>query len=186
MDTYSQAELGDLLAWRGEHLVYRYGAAHVIKFSRFDWLLRGLVEGRIERDLALCREFFNDYVLESKTVTHGGRTLLFQPFVKGVPLRREHLADAAVRKQFNDIVQRHVAMVQAGHPPVDLLGQLGLFSCCLSNIFLLENGTLRMIDTMLMDPENLGFLTPLLRPLARWASRRQERVIRQLEQSNFQ
>ena len=179
METYDQSRIGKLISWTSEHSVYHYGEQEVIKFSRFEILFGKRIVGRIERDLRVTKEFLGPYVLETRTEQSpsGTRVALIQPFVRGEYLRRSHMRDPGVAEQFADIAERHTRLIAAHYAAVDFLGQGGCFSRCLSNIWVIDERDLKIIDTMLADPSNLGFMTPILRPITKIVLARQRGIV---------
>jgi hypothetical protein len=178
---YTEEKLGSLIAWSGDHSVYRYGTDHVVKFSRLEYILGDRVKGRIERDVDVCRRFFGQYILDTDVVSFAGRTLLIQPYITGNPIRRSHMADPNAQRQFREIVFQYHAMKREGIPPIDLIGGTGLLHSELSNVFLLNDGRVRIIDMTLIDTEGLGSLAIAVSgPITAYAIRKQERLINNL------
>src|SRR5687767_5035172 len=125
MNIYDQNKIGKLIAWRGDHSVYEYGPDKVIKFSKFDFLL-GFDKAKevVPEEYALCKQYFGEYLLSSEIVTSpdGKRIALIQEKVSGHRLTADDLRNVNVKRQFQEIAERYNAMVDAGYPEIDLIG----------------------------------------------------------------
>ena len=167
MDTYDKNKVGKKIAWKGDHFVYEYGTDKVIKFSKFDFLLRvSRAKEIVPQEYALCKEFFGEYLLDTEIAISPDqkRIALIQPKISGHCLTTDDLQDANIKRQFLEIVRRHTAMMENGHPEIDLVGHEGLFAFsrrCLGNILVTNERKLVIYDATLL---NTGRFAPFIRP----------------------
>ena len=180
METYDEDKIGRLISWTGENLVYRYGENEVIKFSRLGRIFRRAFKERPDWDISVARQFFADVMVPVRvaTLNDGSRKALIQPFVSGRVLSKKDLADPGILKGFQGVMGRHTNMTEAGFCPLDLAGGFGFLSGTLSNLYLLDDGSVKVIDTLLIDLRGTGIWQYALAPLANLAIRRQEAIIR--------
>ena len=153
------------MACGGEHVVYRYGADEVIKFSLFDLLVwKGESRRKAEHDLVLSEAVFGPYVLPTRLATSpdGKRLAKIQRYANGRPLRRSDMRDASLRRQFEDLMRRRRALVDEHGADIDLLGGLGFLTGSFSNVFV-EDGALCIIDALLVAKENPSVVPALAR-----------------------
>jgi hypothetical protein len=152
--------------------VRHYGTGEVIKLPRLGQLFGVDTLARMRRDREVGKEFFGNYMLDTRVVISSDhkRSALVQPFVRGRFLRKEDLTGPAIAKQFRDIAARHENLMSAGYVGVDLMSGFGFLSGTLRNVFLLEDGSVSVIDVMLVDM--------LYKPLCRFVMWRQEKIMR--------
>lgn len=105
-------------------------------------------------------------MVPARVVQKGTLRAIVQPFVHGRLLEKKDLLNPHVYQQYQGIMQMHQTMIEAGHAPLDLAGALGLLRGQLDNLFLLNDGSVKIIDTLLIDVRGLGLLGKLLKPLA--------------------
>lgn len=164
MDTYNPKEIGTLMAWGADHLVYRYGNESVLKFSKFDFILGR--HGRVKaiRDYEVCRDYFGSRVLltEFMRAPRGSRLAKRQVFLVGRNITKEDMENPRIQSQFMEILAAYRNMIADGVPPVDLIGGKGIFTRTLANIFVSTDGRLYLIDTTLIDVD-----IPILRTLVK-------------------
>ena len=167
MEAYDETKIGKPISRAADHTVYHYASDRVIKFSRLEYILGRRAKGRVEQDLEICRKFFGHYLLETTILRSpdGKRTALVQPFIAGEYLEKKHLSDSELARQFYDIIERLNKLTTVGYGPLDLIGQGGAIFPCLSNIFVVNDNRLRIIDTTILDPRDLGFWTVILKPI---------------------
>ena len=152
--------------------MYEYGDDEVIKFDRADFLVGRNAEHREFHDHAICKEFFGEYILDTKLVhsPNGKRLVEIQPRVTGHYLGVVDMKEPQIAAQFKNIVEAYRKLKEAGYPEIDLMGQGGAFSRCLSNIFVLPDGSLRIIDASLLDD---GYVDSWIgKSVIRWLRRR--------------
>ena len=157
VETYDRAKVGARVAWGRSHSVYRYGESEIIKFPRLEILLKSLLgDGltlpeRFERDIAICEKYLGDIFLSTRIVMDAkGRIATIQPYVTGRYLSKEDLKDATIKSRFEELVRRYKALQDAGYE-VDLIGHGGVFRRRLSNVFVLGDGSLKLVDATIID-----------------------------------
>ena len=154
METYDPAKVGSCISWGRSHFIYHYSEGEVIKFPTFDVIAWGSnLRARYERDYTVAKQYLNDYMLDTRIVQHpqNKRIATIQPFVTGHYLCKADLADAVIKRQFDEFIARHERMVSAGYQQLDLIGQGGVFQRRLSNIMVTSNKTIRLFDILIGD-----------------------------------
>lgn len=153
MEIYDPAKIGSVIARAGWNVVYRYGTDEVIKFSRLGQLSGLHTRARVERDISVGGKFFGTYMLETRFATSAdGRDIaLIQKFVRGRILRKTDMTHPVITQQFRDLIARHEKLVEEGYAGVDLMSGIGFLFGIACNIFLLEDGSIKVIDVMLID-----------------------------------
>lgn len=148
-----------MIAWGTDHFVYDYGPDQVIKFSIFDFLLGKDAPSKLQREYAVGKKFFGQYLLDSPIVfsANGRRIAVIQKKITGRYLTKSDLDRPAIKKQFEEIARGFYTMMQEGYKAIDLVGRGGVFSPVLSNILVTKNDKLVIIDTTLLDPSYLFF-----------------------------
>lgn len=181
METYDPSKIGACIFARSSHAIYEYGSNEVIKFDRADFVLGSHAKHRTFHDHAICKEFFGEYLLDTRVARspNGKRLVDIQPRVVGHYLCKNDLRSPKIREQFKEILECHRRLKDAGYPDVDFVGQGGIFSRRLSNIFVLDDGSLRIIDASLLDE---GYTdSGIFKRILRWGIarliRRQKRTI---------
>ena len=157
MDTYRPEKIGKMIAWAGDHFVYEYGADQVIKFSKLDRMMGQEKAG--EKSVAeyeLCRKYFGDFILETRIVSSpdGRRVAKLQQKISGRFLKKADLSDERVRAQWVELLRCYDQYVASGAPFLDLLGQMGVWRRCLSNIFVTPEHTLILFDATVFTPDD--------------------------------
>ena len=177
---YDSALVGKRIASGGDRRVYRYGTNQVIKFSSLAFLIGRKLHDKLVRDYEICHRHFPEFVLETIDATPPSARahIEIQPYIAGVPLRKEHLVDTDTRKQFLQIHASLERMLAAGYPPIDLLGSGGVLAPCLSNIIVDENLRLRIIDATLFEGKSLGPIGTVFDALIPLALARQRSLVR--------
>ncbi len=155
MDTYQPERIGAMLAWVGDHFVYDYGTDQVIKFSKFDRMI-GQEKAR-EKSVAeyeLCKKYFGDFLLETRIVVSpdGRRVAKLQPKISGRFLKKADLADERIQAQWVALLRCYDQYVASGAPFLDLLGQMGVWRRCLSNIYVTPEHALVLFDATVFTP----------------------------------
>ncbi len=164
MEQYDLGHIGALIAWGGDHFVYRYGTDSVLKLSKIEFVLGRIGRNKAYRDYEICRRYFGDAVLETTFLKAPGseRVGKLQPFLSGRSVTREDLHNPRVRAQFEVFLDAYRQMQKDGYAPVDLIGGHGIWSRTLANIFLAEDTKLYLIDTTLIEVD-----VPVIRIIAR-------------------
>ena len=160
MDTYQPENIGTMLAWAGDHFVYDYGADQVIKFSKFDRMMgQEKARGKSVAEYELCKKYFGDFLLETRIVSSldGRRVAKLQPKVTGRFLKKADLANERVRAQWVELLRRYDQYVASGAPFLDLLGQMGVWRRCLSNIYVTPEHTLVLFDATVFTPDDFPY-----------------------------
>ena len=180
MEVYDKNKIGKLVSWGSDHFVYNYGSDQVIKFSIIDFLLGKEGEKKVLHDYAVCEYFFGMYLLPTTIMRSpsGKRIAKVQQKIVGRPLTKADLARPKVRQQFLEIIDRYYAMITAGYAELDLTGQGGFFSRCLSNVFISPEDKLIILDAMLLEIKASTFLTPLVPTIRKIALHRQHFLIK--------
>lgn len=154
METYDPKKVGKRISWGRSHFIYHYGEREVIKFPTFDVLAwGGNLRARYERDYSVAKQYLGEYMLDTRIAQHPTkeRIATIQPFVSGHYLSKTDLADPSIKRQFEDFMARHDAMVHAGYEQLDLIGQGGVLRRQLSNIMVTSDKTLRLFDILIGD-----------------------------------
>ena len=157
-----KTKIGQLIAWGGEHFVYKYDTDRVIKFSTLYFFLGSKAKEKATRDYDTCKEFFGKYLLETEIAISPNNKYIvhIQPKIEGHFLTKKDLEHKYIQKQFKEIVNGYHSMIKTKNTEVDLIGRAGGFRRCLSNIFVTPNNELLIIDATLM--EVTGFLKPIV------------------------
>lgn len=157
MKIYDPSKVGARIAWGRSHSVYRYGDNEVIRFPTGERLLEFLLRDgltlreRFERDIALCEKYFGEYFLHTRIVgSTEGVVATIQPLITGHYLSKKDLHDEPTKQRFQEFVARYEALTTTGYV-VDLIGQGGVFRRCLSNIYVLPDGNLKLFDAAIVD-----------------------------------
>ena len=185
METYDKGKIGRCIAWTGDHQVYEYDSAEVIKFSKFDYFL-GFEKAKDKSllDIELCRNFFGRYFLDTRVAISSkeNRVALVQLKIVGRYLVPRDLKNETIKNQFIDIMHGYNHLVAAGHSPVDLIGGKGVLIRGMSNIFVTPNDRLYLFDATLLDSKDFPLLCrPFLSALFGLAIHMQTLIIRSFE-----
>lgn len=179
MESYDPAKVGKRIAWGRTHSVYHYGENEAIKLPRLEKYLGSLLADRLERDISVCRTYLGEYFLDTKIVHNPATGMLatIQPYTPGRYLSKEELRDALIRGRFEDFMHRHDSLVSAGYAPVDLVGEGGIFSRRLSNIFVVEGKQIKLFDATLLDARDVPYIPWLVTAFFKLVIKRQNRTL---------
>jgi len=159
-ERYDEQLIGKRIACLGDHRVFRYGDAAVIKFSQFDWCRRTTDRlGFYRHEVTFLRTVFGDYFAPTSVVHDGtGRRVgLVQPFIDGEPLGSDHLADERIRSQLQEIVAR-ANPYRSPDQYLDLIGGgPQFFSAWFGNIFVTPDQHLVIIDASVLRAEDFAW-----------------------------
>jgi hypothetical protein len=180
VETYDPAKVGKRIAWGRSHAVYQYGDDEVLKVPRLERWLGARLEDRLERDISICREFFGEYFLDTRLVgSPDGKTIAaIQPAIAGHYLRKSDVADFDIKRRLDDFIGRYESMIKAGHAPVDLIGQGGVFRRCLSNVLVLEDKRLKLFDASILDTKDIEWGASTVRLIVFLVLKRQASTLR--------
>jgi hypothetical protein len=154
MKYYDSKKNGRLISAGSEHIVFEYGDDKVIKFSIVNFLIgRNNGFNRATHELHLCKKYFGDYILETEVLLSKNRsfTVEVQPKINQRYLTINDMQNPSIRAQFMDLIHKYNELVSKEKIELDLTGQAGLFKQRLSNIFITDNGELKIIDATLLN-----------------------------------
>jgi len=172
MEHYDPSRIGQCISLLfGEHTVYRYGESEVIKFSHVTHLLRDNEINYLRRDIEIGEKYFGEYMVPTRIATRadGKRPVLIQPFVHGRILEKSDLKNPALAQQYRDIINRHRRLLEDGHPAIDLMSGIGFLLGKPRNIYLTDEGMLRLIDVTSVEMFSA--------PFRAWVERRQSAML---------
>jgi hypothetical protein len=181
VEHYDPSKIGRLISGRSQHTVYAYNETEVIKFDRFDYLLGARMSQIEERDVAILKKYFGEYLLDTRLMRapDGSRKALVQPRIDGHYLCASDFENAVTRSDFIGMMHARDMLIADGFTDLDLLGSSGLFSRCMSNVFAMPDGHLKIIDPLVADFDEIPSKVKwFLGPLGRMALRRQEKMIK--------
>jgi hypothetical protein len=158
LGSYDKSKIGSLIAWGGDHFVYKYGLDKVIKFSIIEFLMGKDGRVKLEKDYLASKKYFGKYILETEFKISSNNKFIgaIQPKVTGKYLYKEDLSDPVILGQFKEIMAAYYGLIAAGNEQIDLVGNGGIFKDCLSNIFVTPNKELVIIDTTLLEFKGIG------------------------------
>ena len=167
---YDKAHIGKKIATGGVRKVYMYETDHVIKIS--SPFLGVKLRNKLGHDYLVCKKYFPAFVVETIDVTPTSeRTHVeIQPFIPGERLRKHHLRNEKTRLQLLEIQNGIERMEADGYPPIDLIGNGGILSECLSNIIVDTEGNLNIVDAAILEAKTvrpIGIFLELLMPFAK-------------------
>lgn len=167
MIVYDETKKGRKIASGGDRKVYMYGPDHVVKISSLSHLMGPKLRQKLQRDYAICKTYFPDFIVETVDATPDGERsyVEIQPYIKGEMLSRRHAQNPRVRSQLGQIERSIERMVKDGHAPIDLIGHAGMLGSSLSNIIVDEHDNLKIIDATLLEAKSVGIMGILLEPL---------------------
>jgi hypothetical protein len=179
MESYDPAKVGTRIAWGRTHSVYRYGENEAIKLPRLERYLGPLLEDRLHRDISVCREYFRDFYVDTRIVQNPktGQLASIQPYIQGRYLSKKELEDPAVLSQFQDLLRCYESLIDAGYAPVDLVGEGGIFSRRLSNVFVTQDKQLKLFDATLLDARDVPYIPWLVTAFFKRVIKRQNRTL---------
>jgi hypothetical protein len=181
MEVFDANRIGKCIAWGGEHIVFMYGESQVLKFSLFDFFIgKASAIRKAKYDLEVCTEVFGEFLVPTRILRsfRGGRIAKMQPFVHGRPLRLSDLKDAKVAHQFRELLSRHKELLDVRREEIDFMGGRGALTGVLTNIFLTNEGSVRIIDALLISAPGALFWNVPLRLLRSLITLRQSAIIR--------
>jgi hypothetical protein len=154
MKYYDSKKIGKLISAGSEHIILEYGDDKVIKFSIVNYLI-GRKNGldRATHELHLCKKYFGKYILETEILISKNHRFVveIQPKIKQRFLTINDMQNPSIRVQFLDIIQKYQDLVTKENIEFDFTGQAGLFKQRLSNIFIIDNNKLKIIDATLLN-----------------------------------
>ncbi len=154
VEYYEKNKKGKLLSCGSEHIVYNYDIDKVIKFSIIHFFY-GKQRGYpwACEELNLTKKYFGKYVLDTKIVRSKDQKYhaQLQPKIVGHPLVPQDLDNKILYNQFREIINCYNNMCKNSCPELDLIGQSGVFTNCISNIFVVEQKKLVIIDSTLFN-----------------------------------
>jgi hypothetical protein len=167
---YDKNKIGKKIASGGDRKVFMYGPDHVIKISSVAFLIGRKLHNKLVHDYSVCKRYLPDFLVETVDVTpaHERAHVEIQPYVKGEMLQKKHLGSSKVRRQLEQIISGVQKMVADGYPAIDLVGNGGVLTPCLSNIMVDSEGDLKVIDATLLEGKTIrpiGILLDILTPL---------------------
>ncbi|MFA5318500.1 MAG: hypothetical protein WC323_03440 [Patescibacteria group bacterium] len=180
---YDKNKIGKFIGWGGEHLVFKYGDKHVIKFSLHVWLSgKSAVDKKI-KDYEVGKKYFNEYLLPVEILTwkKGKRAVEIQEKIQARFLTKKDLDDALTKHQFNDIMERYQRMEIDAGEIFDLFGREGLFKLkpdFISNILITPNNRLVLNDFTILKLEKVKIREIFIWIIIEWAKRRQSKLLK--------
>lgn len=154
MKNFDRKKFGKLLAWSGDNFVYEHGDNHVIKLSKFDYILgsKKALQAK-ENDLDFFNSKFKDFFAETEIVRNRRKEkyAFLQQKIEGVPLKQMHLKNNVTRDRFIELFSLYQETIAEGSYPIDLIGGLGVRGRTLSNVFVKTDGSIALIDCFVMD-----------------------------------
>lgn len=175
---YDKVLIGKKIGTGGDRKVYLYGDNEVIKFSSLSFLVGDKLHRKLCNDYATAQHYFFDYVVKTTDVSTPKQHVEIQPRIVGELLRKHHADNPDVKRQLKEIATALERMVQDGLPPLDLVGNGGMFSDCLSNIMVDSSNALRIIDTTLLEGKSVFPLGALLELFIPIIIARQQKLLR--------
>jgi|688.fasta_scaffold09405_2 hypothetical protein len=165
MYQYNKSKRGKLLSFGSEHLVYSYDVDKVIKFSLIHFFY-GKKKGLqwAHKELEISKQYFGEFLLNTEIVIskNKGYFAQLQPKITGHHLTAKDLDNKILYQQFLKIVDCYHQMYKDGQPEIDLIGQKGIFKKCMSNIFVLNNNQLVIMDATLFNTKCPIILKPII------------------------
>ena len=165
MYQYNKSKRGKLLSFGSEHLVYSYGIDKVIKFSLIHFFY-GKKKGLewAHKELEISKKYFGEFLLNTEIVISQNKSYIaqLQPKIIGHHLTGKDLDNKILYKQFLKIIDGYQQMCKDGQPEIDLIGQKGVFKKCMSNIFVLNNNQLVIMDATLFNTKCPIILKPII------------------------
>jgi hypothetical protein len=165
MYQYNKSKRGKLLSFGSEHLVYSYDIDKVLKFSLIHFFY-GKTKGLkwAHKELEISKKYFGEFLLNTEIVISQNNRYFaqLQPKIIGHHLMEKDLDNKILYKQFLKIVDCYHQMCKDGQPEIDLIGQKGIFQKCMSNIFVLNNNKLVIMDATLFNTRCPIILKPII------------------------
>jgi|GEM_PF-791984 len=165
MHQYNRRKKGKLLSFGSEHLVYSYDVDKVIKFSLIHFFY-GKKKGLqwAHKELEISKKYFGEFLLNTEIVISQNKRYFgqLQPKIIGHHLTAKDLDNKILYQQFLKIVEGYHQMCKDGQPEIDLIGQKGILKKCMSNIFVLNNNQLVIMDATLFNTKCPIILKPII------------------------
>jgi hypothetical protein len=165
MYQYNKSKKGKLLSFGSEHLVYSYDIDKVIKFSLIHFFY-GKKKGLewAHKELEISKKYFGEFLLNTEIVISQNKSYIaqLQPKIIGHHLTGKDLDNEILYQQFLKIIDGYQQMCKDGQPEIDLIGQKGVFKKCMSNIFVLNNNQLVIMDATLFNTKCPIILKPII------------------------
>jgi hypothetical protein len=165
MYQYNKSKRGKLLSFGSEHLVYSYDIDKVIKFSLIHFFY-GKKKGLewAHKELEISKKYFGEFLLNTEIVISQNKSYIaqLQPKIIGHHLTGKDLDNEILYQQFLKIIDGYQQMCKDGQPEIDLIGQKGVFKKCMSNIFVLNNNQLVIMDATLFNTKCPIILKPII------------------------
>lgn len=170
MYTYDKEKIGKRIATGGDRKVFMYDKDKVIKFSTLSFLAGKKLHIKYNNDYLVCRNYLKEYIVETTDVSDlvTGQHIEIQPFITGEMLKKKHTKNPYIKSQINEIIQAIEKMKNDGSPIIDLVGNVGMISPCLSNIIVDSSDRLKIIDAILLEGKTvrpLGLILELFMPI---------------------
>lgn len=175
---YDKSLIGKKIATGGDRKVYLYGDNEVIKFSSLSFLMGDALHRKLSKDYATAQRYFGDYVVPITDVSTPKQHVEIQSRITGELLRKHHADNPDVKRQIREIAAALDAMVSDGLPLLDLIGNGGVLTDCLSNIMVDSDGTVHIIDTTLLEGKSVLPLGALLELFLPFIISRQQKLLR--------
>ena len=180
---YDNSKIGKKVGSGHDQVVYMYGDDHVIKFSRTALLVGNRVKKKLQHDYQICKQYFGEFIVEVEDVSqpNSRRYIEVQEYVRGTPMCPHHAFNPNLVSQLKEILKCQKQLLSAGHAPLDLVGNGGLFRSCLSNVLVDSNDRLRIIDALLAEAKTVSSGAALLVfPLKAYGMWRQRKNIEKI------
>jgi hypothetical protein len=165
MYQYNKSKRGKLLSFGSEHLVYSYDIDKVIKFSLIHFFY-GKKKGLkwAHKELEISKKYFGEFLLNTEIVISQNKRYIaqLQPKIIGHHLTGKDLDNEILYQQFLKIIDCYQQMCKDEQPEIDLIGQKGVFKKCMSNIFVLNNNQLVIMDATLFNTKCPIILKPII------------------------
>jgi hypothetical protein len=165
MYQYKKSKIGKLLSFGSEHIVYSYDIDKVIKFSLIHFFY-GKKKGLewAHKELEISKKYFGEFLLNTEIVISQNKRYIaqLQPKIIGHHLMEKDLDNKILYKQFLKIIDNYQQMCRDGQPEIDLIGQKGICKKCMSNIFVLNNNQLVIMDATLFNTKCPIILKPII------------------------
>lgn len=151
--TLEPSLIGPRLAWLGDHVVYRYGDAHVVKFSHFDWCRNAPnLVSFYSIEIAILKQAFGSAYLETKVgyCSKRNQVALVQPFIVGSPLTRTHVQNPEVGRQVRSILSTLESTQRSGEYLDFVGGGANFFRASLGNVVVTPTNQVVILDATIL------------------------------------
>ena len=165
MNQYKKSKIGKLLSFGSEHIVYSYDIDKVLKFSLIHFFYghkKGIEWS--QKELEISKKYFGDFILNTEIVISENKHYFaqLQPKIIEHHLTAKDLDNKILYQQFLKIIDGYHQMCKDRQPEIDLIGQKGIFKKCMSNIFVLNNNQLVIMDATLFNTKCPIILKPII------------------------